>query len=168
MLVDRRMTVGRASVAWQENRPHITGLHQDMLLSLANTDIRNEAHTWPTSLHNLHMLTQTGKTPLEVSLCEGGFALLRAYFSQADPGEREWIEEMWGQGHSLEVELSDRETRTANVIWASNAHQTKTSFKVFSNAARCGEVKRLCEVQLEWGLQIISISFPVQRGLFHH
>lgn len=40
MLVDKRMTVGRACVAWLENRPHITGLCQGMMLSLAQTDLR--------------------------------------------------------------------------------------------------------------------------------
>lgn len=81
MLFDRHTTVGRASVAWQENRLHITGLHDD----LTGTN-RLDPHR--------HKPTQTGNTPLEVSLYERGVALSRAHFSQADPGEREWIEEM--------------------------------------------------------------------------
>lgn len=52
---------------------------------------------------------------LEVSLYKGDVGLSTAHFSPEDPGEREWIEEMGEHGHSLEVELSDRETRTANV-----------------------------------------------------
>lgn len=94
MLVDRRMTAGRASVAWQENRPHITALYQGMMLTVTQTNIRNKACTEPTCLHNPQKLTGAGKTPLEVSLYEGGVALLRAHFSQADPREREWMEEM--------------------------------------------------------------------------
>lgn len=41
MVVDRHMTVGRAAVAWQENRRHITSLYQGMMLSLAQIYIRN-------------------------------------------------------------------------------------------------------------------------------
>ncbi len=115
---------------WQEKRTHITDLYQGMMLSLAHIDVRIKARTWPTCMHNTRILTRTGKKPQEVSLRERGVALPRAHFSQADPREREWIEEMWGQGHALEVELSVRETRAANVSWASNARQTKASFKV--------------------------------------
>lgn len=69
----------------------------------------------PRRLHDPHKLTETGKMPLEVSLYKGDVGLSTAHFSPEDPGEREWIEEMGEHGHSLEVELSDRETRTANV-----------------------------------------------------
>ena len=65
-------------------------------------------------------------------------ALWRAHFFQADPGEREWIEER-GQGGSLEVELSDRRTRTANVSGASNALQTNNAFKVLTTLRGAAE-----------------------------
>lgn len=113
MLVDGHKIAGRASVAWQENRPHITGQYQCMTLSLVTTDIKNEA----TNMSEYPLkLTQTGRTPLEVSLYEGGVALSRAHFSEADPREREWIERDVRIGPlSRSGALSDRETRTANV-----------------------------------------------------
>ena len=75
---------------------------------------------------------------------ERGAVLSRAHFSRASPGEREWIEEIGGQGHSLGAELPDRETRTANVSGDFNADQTETS-EHFPNAARCGKPKQLLE-----------------------
>lgn len=66
MLVDRHMTAGRAAVAWQENRPHIAGLY---VLSLARLYAINEGQIWPECPHSPHKCTQTGRTPLEVSLC---------------------------------------------------------------------------------------------------
>lgn len=56
---------------------------------------------------NPHKLSQTGKIPLEVSLHGGGVALVRAHFSQADPGEgvNRWDVR---QGHSVEVQLWQR------------------------------------------------------------
>lgn len=64
------------------------------MLPLAQAYIRNKPPTCP---HKPHKLTPTGKTPLEVSLYEGGVALSRAHFFQADPWERERIEEVWGR-----------------------------------------------------------------------
>ncbi|KAK5876577.1 hypothetical protein CesoFtcFv8_025913 [Champsocephalus esox] len=86
-----------------------------------------------------HTSSETGNTPLEDSQYERGVALWRAHFFQADPGEREWIEERRGQGGSLEVELSDTRTRTANVSGASNAFQTNNTFKVLTTLRGAAE-----------------------------
>lgn len=65
---------------------------------------------------------------LDTVLWESG-----AHFYQADAREREWIEEKWGQAHSLPVELFDRETRTANMSWEANVNvcqrKTQAAFK---------------------------------------
>lgn len=97
-------------------------------------------------LQSSHNCTQTGKTPLEVSQSERGKAPSRVHFSQADPGEREWIEEMWGQGHSLLSLFRCQRASLPNVSGASNVTKTKTSLKV---SVRCRKVKQLCEAQLE-------------------
>lgn len=39
MLVDSCANIGRASVAWQESRPHIAGLYQGLMRPLAQPDL---------------------------------------------------------------------------------------------------------------------------------
>lgn len=45
MLVDTHMAVGRDAMAWQENRPHIAGLYQNMMHLWLQTYIKNEVQT---------------------------------------------------------------------------------------------------------------------------
>lgn len=64
MLFDRLMTAGRASLAWQENRPRITGPYQGATLSVAPKDLSHETQNGPTCLRSPREPVQTGEMPL--------------------------------------------------------------------------------------------------------
>lgn len=122
MLFDRLMTAGRASLAWQENRPRITGPYQGTMLS------SHETHNGPTCLRSPYKAVQTGKMPLVAS--GGDAAQLTAHFSQDDPWEKEWMQadaRIWATG--LKWSPLTEETRPSHASRDSDANQTKISFQ---------------------------------------
>lgn len=76
MLVDSCANIGRASVAWQESRPHIAGLYQGLMRPLAQPDLYTlDQHVCANLKPSTDTRTDGGETLLEVLLREGGVAL---------------------------------------------------------------------------------------------
>lgn len=128
MLFDRLMTAGRASLAWQENRPRITGPYQGAMLSVARKDLSHETQNGPTCLRSTREPVQTGKMPLVAS--GGDAAQPTAHFSQDDHWEKEWMQadaRIWATG--LKWSSLTEETRPSHASRESDAKQTKISFQ---------------------------------------
>lgn len=107
MLFDRLMTAGRASPAWQENRPRITGPYQGAMLSVARKDLSHETHNGPMWLRSPRKPVQTGKDAAS-GLWRRRGAADSSFLSRRPPGEGADAGGCGDMGHWLEVEPSDR------------------------------------------------------------